>query len=256
MDKQLQDKVAIVTGSTSGIGQATAELFAKRGAKVVVVGRDQAKADTQAKKIIDEGGEAIGIQADVAKTADIEAMIDKTIKHFGKLDILMNNAGVMDKNEPVENVTEDEWQRIMNINVTGVLMASKRAIQAFKDQKSAGVIINVASVGGLHGARAGVMYTASKHAVVGITKNIAYFYAQEGIRCNAIAPGGVNTNIMEGLMDKLDQFGSSRTAAGMSSMTRMGEPSEIAEAALFLASDAASFVNGEVLVVDGGWTAY
>ncbi len=256
MTKQLQDKIAIITGSTSGIGKATAELFATEGAKVVIVGRKLDEAQAEADFINQQGGEALAVKADVSQPAEIEAMIAKTIDTFGRLDILVNNAGIMDKNQSVEEITDADWQKIVDTNITSVLIASKEAIKAFKQQKSAGTIVNIASVGGLNGSRAGVMYTASKHAVVGITKNIGFFYAQEGIRCNAIAPGGVNTNIMSGLMDDLSEFGNSRTSLGLQTVPRMGEPIEIAKAVLFLASEQASFVNGTVLTVDGGWTAY
>ena len=256
MDKLiLQDKIAVITGAASGIGKAIAMTYAKQGAKLVIsdINLDGVKAVAQ--EITKKGGQAIAIKTDVAKKRDIDEMIDLAIDKYGKLDILVNNAGIMDNMQPVDEIDEATWRRIMDVNVFSVLFASKKAVQVFKKQANGGVIINIASVGGIRGSRAGVMYTASKHAVIGITKNIAYMYAKTGIRCNAIAPGGVNTNISS-CMTNPSQFGMGRVMEGVANSPRMGEPEEIAGPALFLASDQSSLVNGAVLVADGGWTAY
>lgn len=251
----LKNKVAVVTGAASGIGKAIAKLYAREGAKVVVSDINFKGAEATAQEIVSANGEAIAIKTDVSKIIDTDAMLDLAVSQYGKLDILVNNAGVMDNMQPVEEIDEATWQRIMNINVSSVLFACKKAVEIFKKQGKGGAIVNIASVGGTQGSRAGVMYTASKHAVVGITKNIAYMYAKERIRCNAIAPGGVNTNISS-CMTNPSQFGMGRVMEGVANSPRMGEPEEIAYPALFLASDKASFVNGEILVADAGWTAY
>ncbi len=251
----LKDKVAVVTGAASGIGKEIAKLYAEEGAKVVVSDINIDGAEAVAEEIRQAGGEAVATKTDVSKIAETDAMIDLAVEKFGKLDILVNNAGIMDNMQPVDEIDEESWQRIMNINVSGVLFACKKAVKVFKSQDNKGAILNITSVGGLFGSRAGVMYTASKHAVSGITKNIGYMYAKTGIRCNAIAPGGVSTNIQSS-MTNLSQFGSGRVMEGTANSPRTGESVEVAEAALFLASDKASFVNGAILTADGGWTAY
>ncbi len=251
----LKDKVAVVTGAASGMGKEIAKLYAKEGAKVVVTDINLEGAEATVADIVAAGGEAVAIKTDVSKVADTDAMINLAVEKFGKLDILVNNAGIMDNMEEVEKVTEEAWQRIMGVNVSGVLFACRKAVGVFKKQGNGGVIINISSVGGLQGSRAGAMYTASKHAVNGITKNIGYMYAKEGIRCNAIAPGGVATNI-QSCMTNLSEFGSGMCMAGTANVPRTGESTEIAGTALFLASDHSSFVNGAILVADGGWTAY
>ncbi|MGI6612455.1 MAG: glucose 1-dehydrogenase [Candidatus Nanosyncoccaceae bacterium] len=250
----LKDKVAVVTGAASGMGKEIAKLYAQEGAKVVVSDINLEGAEATVADIVAAGGEAVATKTDVSKVADTDAMINLAVEKFGKLDILVNNAGIMDNMEEVEKVTEEAWQRIMNINVSGVLFACKKAVEIFKKQGS-GNIINISSIGGLQGSRAGVMYTASKHAVVGITKNIAFMYANDNIRCNAIAPGAVATNIGSS-MTNVSEFGMGRATAGANMSPRTGEATEIAGPALFLASDKSSFVNGAILVADGGWTAY
>src|SRR5690606_16856261 len=172
---------------------------------------------------------------------------------YGTLDILVNNAGIMDSFEPVGDITDEKWDLIFDINTKAVMRATRKAIPIFLE-KGKGVIINTASTGGLNGAHAGAAYGASKHAVVGLTKNTGYMYAKEGIRCNAIAPGGVATNIASSITD-FNQFGAGRTQAVQAIMPRIGQPEEIAQVALFLASDDSSFVNGTVITADAGWTA-
>lgn len=180
-------------------------------------------------------------------------MIDTAINEYGKLDILVNNAGIMDGFEPVADITDERWDLIFDVNTKGVMRSMRKAIPLFLEQGS-GVIVNIASTGGLNGAHAGATYGASKHAVVGLTKNTGYMYAQKGIRCNAIAPGAVNTNISAS-MKNISQFGMERTKTVQGVIPKVGDPEEIANTALFLASDEASFINGTVLTVDGGWTA-
>jgi len=250
---RLENKVAVVTGAASGMGKAIAELFAKEGAKVLLADYNLEGAKKVAEAIAASGGTAKAVKANVAELADIENMIDTAVNTFGTLDILVNNAGIMDGFEPAGDITDEKWDRIFDVNTKSIVRAIRKAIPIFL-AKGKGVIINTASTGGVSGAHAGVAYTASKHAVVGITKNTAYMYANEGIRCNAIAPGATATNIQTS-MTNISEFGASRTQKTQSVIPRIGQPEEIAQVALFLASDESSFVNGVVLAADAGWTA-
>lgn len=205
-------------------------------------------------EIAQKGGIATGVLVNVSSEEAISKMVEIAVKNYGTVDIVVNNAGIMDNFQPIETVTDATWEKVMAVNVTGPMRIIRKVMPMFLAKKS-GVIINVASIGGLQGSRAGVAYTASKHAVIGMTKNIGFQYAKLGIRCNAIAPGGVNTNIGT-TMSEPDKFGMERAMAGIAANIRAAEPIEIAKVALFLASDDASFVNGEVVVADAGWTAY
>ncbi|WP_341279627.1 SDR family oxidoreductase [Paenibacillus sp. FSL H8-0537] len=251
---RLTGKVAVVTGAASGMGKAIAELFAAEGAKVVVSDLRVEAAQTVVAAIEASGGQAVAIAANVAKEEDVHQLIDTTVATYGTVDILINNAGIMDNFVPAADVTDELWERVFAINTTGPMRTIRKVLPLFTEKKS-GVIVNVASAGGLQGSRAGAAYTASKHAVVGLTKNIGFQYADLGIRCNAIAPGGVKTNIST-TINEPNPFGASRVMAGMGLNPRTGEPEEIAKVALFLASDDASFVNGTVVTADAGWLAY
>ncbi|RFU68547.1 SDR family oxidoreductase [Bacillus sp. V59.32b] len=250
---RLNEKVAVVTGAASGMGKAIAELYAKEGAKVILADYNFEGAETVASGIVANGGTAKAVKANVAESSDIENMINTAVSEFGTLDILVNNAGIMDGFEPVGDITDEKWDRIFDINTKSVMRATRKAVSIFLE-KGKGVIVNTASTGGFNGAHAGVAYTASKHAVVGITKNTGFMYANKGIRCNAIAPGATITNI-ESTMTNLNEFGTSRTQVAQSVIPRAGQPEEIAQVALFLASDESSFVNGTVVTADAGWTS-
>ncbi|RFB16816.1 SDR family oxidoreductase [Bacillus sp. HNG] len=251
---KLENKVSVVTGAASGMGKAIAILYAKEGAKVVVsdINIEAAKATVEEIKAI--GGDAIAVMTNVAKEEDIQNLINTAVNTYGTVDILVNNAGIMDNFEPAGEIIDQNWERIFAVNTTSVMRATRKVLPIFLE-KNAGVIINVASAGGLQGARAGAAYTASKHAVVGFTKNTGFMYAQSGIRCNAIAPGGVETNISASMTGRSD-FGMGRIMPGLAINPRNGKPEEIAKIALFLATDDASFVNGTVITGDAGWTAY
>jgi NAD(P)-dependent dehydrogenase (short-subunit alcohol dehydrogenase family) len=251
--KKLENKTAIVTGAASGMGLAIAKLFAQEGANVVVADLNKADADRVATEIINAGGKAIGLACNVGNESEIKNLIDTTVKNYGRIDVLINNAGIMDDFTPVDQVTNDLWNKVLNVNINGPFYACRLAVPIMLKQGS-GAIVNIASVGGLYGSRAGTAYSVSKHALVGLTKNIGFMYAQKGIRCNAIAPGGVNTNIGKGMNP--NKFGYERCVSGAGSMPRMGESDEIARTALFLACNDSSFVNGAVVTADGGWTAY
>ncbi|KRE98244.1 3-ketoacyl-ACP reductase [Paenibacillus sp. Soil766] len=251
---KLSGKVAIVTGAASGMGKAIAELFAAEGAKVVVSDLRVESAQTVVAGIEAKGGTAIAVAANVSKEEDVALMIDTAVKEYGTVDILINNAGIMDNFVPAGDLTDELWERVFAINTTGVMRTTRKVLPIFTERKS-GIIVNIASAGGLNGSRAGAAYTASKHAVVGFTKNVGFQYANLGIRCNAIAPGGVSTNIGTTITAP-NPFGMERAMAGMGLNPRAGDPEEIAKVALFLASDDASFVNGTVVTADAGWTAY
>ena len=251
--KKLENKTAIITGAASGMGKAIAQLFASEGANVVLADLKQNEIDQVVNTIIKDGGKAMGVVCNVANELEMRNLIDETIKKFKTLDILVNNAGVMDDFMPIDFVTNELWNRVMDINLNGPFYACRLSIPIMLKQEN-GIIINIASVGGLFGSRAGLAYTTSKHALIGLTKNIGFMYAQKGIRCNAIAPGGVNTNIGKDM--KPNKFGYERCVSGGANMPRTGESNEIATTALFLACNDSSFINGAVITADGGWTAY
>ena len=250
---KLKNKVAIVTGAASGMGKAIAELYASEGAKVVVADLNHDGAESVAKGIKNHGGMATAVEVNVANQNDIDNMIETAVNEYGTLDILVNNAGIMDGFEPVGDILDERWDLIFDVNTKGVMRAMRKALPIFLEKEN-GVIINTASTGGFNGAHAGATYGASKHAVIGLTKNTGYMYAQKGIRCNAIAPGAVETNISSS-MQNVNQFGMERTKPVQGVIPRIGQPEEIAKVALFLASDDSSFNNGTVVTADGGWTA-
>lgn len=250
---RLENKVAIITGAASGMGKAIAGLYAAEGAKVVVSDLNLEGAEKVAAEITASGGEAVAVKTNVAVESDIHEMIELALSRFGRLDILVNNAGIMDNMAPVGDVTEEKWDLMFDVNTKSVMRSIRRALPIFLEQGK-GVIVNIASTGGFSGAHAGAAYTASKHAVVGITKNTGFMYAQKGIRCNAIAPGATMTNIAN-TVTEVNELGVSRTKVTQGVIPRLGQPEEIARVALFLASEESSFVNGAVITADAGWTA-
>lgn len=238
------------------MGKEIAKLFAQEGAKVVLADIALEALHAVVKEIEQAGGKATGVVANVAKEEDIQKLVDTAVNEFGTLDVLVNNAGIMDNMTAAADVTDDLWERVFAVNVTGPMRAIRKSLPIMVKQGH-GVIVNTASVGGLFGSRAGAAYTASKHAVVGLTKSVGYQYAKLGIRCNAIAPGAVETNIMADSPNlDMTALGVQQSMVGMGTNPRMGHPGEIAKAALFLASDDASFINGTVITADAGWTAY
>lgn len=250
---KLENKVAVITGAGSGMGKSMIELFAKEGAKIIAADINEAGVN-EVIGSLNGPGEITFCKTDVSDRAQVENMIDQAMNKYGKLDILINNAGILDKMMPVSELEDEVWNKVLAVNVNGVMYACRKAVPIMEKQ-GGGVIINTASVGGLNGCRAGAAYTASKFAVVGLTKNIGFMYAKNGIRCNAICPGSIETNIAAGLASA-SQFGMGRATAGVSLSPRNGKANEIATTALFLASDDSSFINGTTITVDGGWTAY
>jgi len=252
-EMKLNDRVATVTGAASGMGKEIAKTYASEGAKVIIADFNEKGAEEVAKEIIENGGTDKSVKVNVDNQEDIDRMIDTAIEEYGTLDVLVNNAGIMDGFEPVADIDDEKWDKIFDVNTKSMMRAMRKAVPIFR-QKGKGVIVNTASTGGLNGAHAGAAYVASKHAVVGLTKNTAYMYANEGIRCNAIAPGGVQTNIGASIQD-VSPFGMERTRPAQAVMPRTGSAKEIAKVALFLASDDSSLVNGTVITADAGWTA-
>lgn len=236
------------------MGKAIAILFAKEGAKVMVSDINLEGAKDVVTEIESDKGTAVAIQTNVTKEEDIQTLIDTCVKTYGTLDILVNNAGIMDNYTPAGEVTDELWEKVFAVNATAPMRTIRKAIPIFKAKKY-GVIVNIASAGGLLGSRAGAAYTASKHAVVGLTKNVGFQYSILGIRCNAIAPGAINTNIGKTIFVP-NEFGMQRAMAGINLNPKTGEPEDIARVALFLASDDSSFINGTVITADAGWTAY
>lgn len=252
---RLKDKVAVITGGGSGIGRAMVLLFAAEGAKVVAGEWKPESLDEVVAAVKKEKGEITGVRGNVAVRAEAEALVDTAVKTYGKLDIVCNCAGVMDMNQGVGEVEDETWERLITINLNGPMFVSRRAIKVMLPQKS-GSIINISSMAGIGGGPSGVAYAASKHALVGLTLNTAWIYAKQGIRCNAICPGGVLTKIMTSVdADKMREVGSKRALEFVAMMPAIMQPIEIARMGLFLASDESKYVNGAIIPVDAGWQA-
>ncbi|MBI4784861.1 MAG: SDR family oxidoreductase, partial [Oscillatoriophycideae cyanobacterium NC_groundwater_1537_Pr4_S-0.65um_50_18] len=237
---------------TTGIGRATAIAYAKQQAKVVVVGRRIDEGEETVRLIKEAGGDAIFVQADVTKEADVQAMVDKAVGVFGRLDIAFNNAGTVGENPSLIEQTEAEYERMMNVNVKGVWLSMKYEIAQMLKQGS-GAIVNTASANGVVALPGVPLYTASKHAVVGLTKAAALQYAKAGIRINVVAPAAIETDMFEAATGGQDEAKAYIT--GLHPIGRIGTPLEVANAVLFLSSNLASFVTGETLMVDGGYVA-
>ena len=249
---RIENKVAVITGAGSGIGLATARLFIEQGAKVVAADWNEEAVTSAAKEI---GGSIVPVRANVADEADCLAMIDRAVSEFGRIDVLVNNAGVMDLFQSVADMDNDMWRRCMSVNVDGPMFAMRRAVPLMLAQ-GAGSIINIASAAALGGGAAGAAYTASKYALVGLTMSTAYQYAKLGLRCNALAVGGVNTNIMSSIGDHpVDQAALGRLGTYHASAPGMLDPIDVANTILFLASDESRHLNGALIPVDMGWSA-
>lgn len=253
---RLENKIALVTGAGSGIGEASSELFAKEGAAVGVCDLNAGTAESVAARIRAAGGRAIALQADVTDRADVERVVGAVVSEFGGLHILVNSAGVSDRGAPDDYDADQVWQWVMDINVRGTLLPSRIAVEEMR-KSGGGSIINLSSIYGLVGRPEWLGdgfsgYAHSKGAVLQITRDLAVKTAREGIRVNALCPGFVHTNLTAGLSDDPERL---RRLEEAHPMGRLGEASEIASCALFLASDEASFVTGIALSVDGGYTA-
>jgi len=250
----LSGKVAMITGGASGIGRATALLFAREGAAVVVVDIDEPKGQAVVESMVKEGGKAIFLHCDVTRASDCQSAVSKAVEKLGKIDVLFNNAGII-RRASVVDTTEEEWDQVMATNVKSVFLLSKCVVPLMVEAGS-GVIINTASGWGLVGGRNAASYCASKGAVVLLTKAMALDHGPQNIRVNCICPGDTDTPM---LLSEARQLGIPReeflAEAKRRPLRRIGRPEEIANAALFLASDASSYVTGTALVVDGGGLA-
>lgn len=246
-------KVAVVTGGSSGIGRASALAFAAEGAKVVVSARRSAESEETIKLIKAAGGEAIFVQADVSKTADVQALINKTVESYGRLDYAFNNAGIEGAAlVPIVDYSEETWDQVIAINLKGVWLCMKYEIPQILKQ-GGGAIVNMSSVAGLVGGHLGAAYFASKHGVIGLTKAVAMEYATQGIRVNAVAPAVIRTPMAERAF--LHDPEMTAYVTTLHPMGRFGTPEEVASAVVWLCSDAASFVTGHTLPIDGGFVA-
>ncbi|MEN6393605.1 MAG: SDR family oxidoreductase [Anaerolineaceae bacterium] len=252
MSKQFEGKVALVTGASSGIGRASALAFAREGAKVIVADVLVEGGEETVRMIKEAGGEALFVKTDVSKASEVENLIHKAVETYGRLDCASNNAGIEGQSAPTADCTEENWDRTININLKGAWLCMKYEIPQMLKQ-GGGAIVNTASVAGLVGFQGLPAYSASKGGIIQLTRVAALEYAKAGIRVNAVCPGVIRTSMVERL-----QGGQAEAEAGFIAMEpvgRMGKPEEIAEAIVWLCSDAASFVTGHPMVVDGGLVA-
>ena len=258
MKNRLKDKVAVITGAGSGIGRATALLFASEGAKVVVHINNNISGGEKTVKIIkDKSGEAFCTKADISKKNEVEKMIDKVIRIYKKIDILVNNSGIGTSNslDTAVDITEEDWDNVINVNLKGTLLTSKYTIKKMIKKKK-GSIVNVSSIRGLLGNPSLVSYCASKGGIVLLTRQMALDYAKYNIRVNCVCPGFTSTEMFEFYLSKQKNPEEARKIfSGMAPLNRIGTPEEIGAAILFLTSESSSFITGVALPVDGGYMA-
>jgi NAD(P)-dependent dehydrogenase (short-subunit alcohol dehydrogenase family) len=252
MATELQNKIALITGGTSGIGREAAVLFAKAGAKVVVAGRRESEGKETIDMVRAAGGDSLFVKADVSKASDVESLVQKTVDKFGRLDLAFNNAGIEGIWVPIVEQTEEDWDRVIDINLKGVWLCLKYEIRQMLKQGGGGAIVNMSSVAGLIGNPGSAHYCASKHGVIGLTKSAALEYARSGIRVNAVCPAVIKTDMADRAFadPQINKF-----VLSLHPLGRFGQPKEIAEAVLWMLSDRASFMTGENLVLDGGFMA-
>ncbi|MEH2301276.1 MAG: SDR family oxidoreductase [Nostoc sp.] len=250
MTGQFDGKVALVTGASSGIGRASAIAFASAGAKVVVASRRLAESEETVRLIKEIGGEAIFVKTDVSNAAEVEALVNKTVKTYGRLDCACNNAGIAGNPGLItDDMSEEDWDLLVNVNFKGTWLCLKYEIRAMLKQNS-GAIVNVASVGAIVGVPGYATYSATKGAVIALTRTAAIEYAKSGIRVNVVSPGATETDMLASLpVDLLAQLPAAHPIG------RIGKPEEIAKTVVWLCSDATSFITGHNMIIDGGYTA-
>lgn len=249
--QDFNNSVVLITGGATGIGRATALAFARRGAKIVIGDIDQ-QAEETVKLILNEGGDAVFFQTNVSQDTEVQELINKTIKHYGRLDHAFNNAGVLPPTKPFADMSEEDFDRTITVDLKGVFLTMKYELAHF-EKVGKGTIVNTASVAGLIADPGMAPYVAAKHGVVGLTKAAGIEYAGKGIRVNAIAPGLVETPMTKDWMDD-PEF--RKVVVGNTPIGRPAKPEEMAETVVFLSSDAASFAAGQTYAMDGGQTAH
>jgi NAD(P)-dependent dehydrogenase (short-subunit alcohol dehydrogenase family) len=252
MATELEGKVGLVTGGTSGIGRETAVLFAKAGAKVVVAGRRAVEGEETIELIRAAGGDGVFVKTDVSKATEVETLVQKAVEKFGRLDIAFNNAGIEGVWSPIVRQSEEDWDRTIAINLKGVWLCLKYEIRQMLMQGGGGAIVNMSSITGLVGAVGVAAYSASKHGVIGLTQTAALENAKTGIRINAVCPGFTETPMTDRVFRAP---GVHKYVLSCHPIGRLGRPTEIAEAVLWMCSDRASFMTGQSLVLDGGFLA-
>jgi NAD(P)-dependent dehydrogenase (short-subunit alcohol dehydrogenase family) len=252
MTRELEGKVGLVTGGTSGIGRDAAVLFAKAGAKVAVAGRREKEGKETIDLIRAAGGHGLFVKSDVSQAAEVAALVQKTVERFGRLDVAFNNAGIEGAWIPIVEQSEEEWDRTIDINLKGVWLCLKYEIRQMLKQGGGGAIVNMASVAGWIGSAGAATYCASKHGVMGLTKSAALETARSGIRINVVCPAVIETPMGERIFGAPEM---KKYALGLHPIGRFGTPTEVAEAVVWMCSDRASFMTGQSLVLDGGFLA-
>lgn len=250
----MNDKVALVTGASSGMGRATAELFAGQGARVVVAARRQDELDSLVAVIEAHGGIASAIRTDVSKTSDVERMVEHAIDSFGRLDYAVNNAGIEGRFAPITELAENEWDQVLGINLKGTFLCMKHEARVMLAGGHRGAIVNVGSVNSFLGAATGSAYVASKHGLIGLSSSASAELAPQGIRVNLMCPGVIDTPMHRRLRKDIGDEVYDQGLLPRIHLQRAGRPEEIAQAIVFLCSDAASYITGTTLTPDGGFT--
>ena len=256
-DMRFEGKSVVITGASSGLGRQISLDFAAEGATVVAVARRKDRLDQLAEQAVEDGspGQIVPYPGDVCSREVNEGMIDYAISLTGRIDVLVNNAGVLDEYLPVGEMDDDHWFQVLDTNLNGPMYAMRKAVQVMLTQEGAGNIVNVVSIGGVRGCRAGAAYTASKHALIGLTENTAAMYQPKGIRANAVCPGGISTEVMK-TQRHPSAYGVTRVMTGTDTTIPAGEPKDVSSVVLFAASDEAKYMTGATIVVDGGVTCY
>lgn len=253
MSGRVEGKVAVITGAGGGIGRAASEIFAREGARVVIADINVEQGEETAHIIEQAGGKAIFLKCDVSKAADCEALANAAVVNFGSLDCAFNNAGVEGKPSKLADATEENFMLNYNVNILGVFLCMKYQIKQMLQQENGGAIVNTASDAGLIGVKNLGQYSAAKHAVIGLTKSGALDYATKKIRINAVCPGPIRTQMLQRVFDENPKMADAMI--GAVPVRRLGEAFEIGDAAVYLCSDAASYITGHALPVDGGYMA-